>query len=278
MVTGARGQLGGHVLRRAPDALALGSAELDITDAAAVAEVIEPGDVVLNCAAYTAVDRAESEIEAAFAVNEQGPLALAAACAAVGARLIHVSTDYVFAGDASTPYAPTAKTAPINVYGRSKLAGEVAVRAALPGAQIVRTAWVYSGVGSDFVATMLRKECAGDTVRVVADSVGSPTYAGDLAAGLVELVGRPDAPTLLHTTGGGTATWYDLARAVFDGVGADPARVQPCARVDYPTPAARPAYSVLSGQAWAAAGLTPLRPWPQALAAALATVAEAAHS
>ncbi|WP_160097609.1 dTDP-4-dehydrorhamnose reductase [Rhodococcus sp. T7] len=274
LVTGARGQLGGHLLRRAEargiPARGVGSDELDITDRDAVLAQVEAGSVVINCAAYTAVDAAESDEDTARAVNEDGPANLAAACARVGARLIHVSTDYVFAGDGDTPYEVDVPTGPATAYGRTKLAGERAVHAALPSAHVVRTAWVYSGVGSDFVSTMRRLERERDTVDVVDDQVGSPTFAGDLADALLELAGRSDidAP-VLHATNSGRASWFDLARAVFEEAGADPRRVHPCTSAQFVRPAPRPAYSVLSGRAWADAGLTPLRPWRDALRAAL---------
>lgn len=274
MVTGAGGQLGQELLRRAPDAHALGRRDLDITDAAAVAAAIEPGDVVINCAAFTAVDRAESEVAAAFAGNETGPAVLAAACARVGARLIQLSTDYVFAGVHDRPYETIDPTGPVSVYGQSKLAGEQAVLKLAPDAHVVRTAWVYAGRGSDFVATMVRLERERDTVNVVDDQLGAPTYAADLAAGLLELAGRPDAPRVLHATNAGEATWFDLARAVFEGVGADPARVRPCDSSAFPRPARRPAYSVLSHRAWDDAGLTPLRPWRVALEDALSRLSD----
>ncbi|EHI46507.1 dTDP-4-dehydrorhamnose reductase [Rhodococcus opacus PD630] len=274
LVTGARGQLGGHLLRRAEatgiPARGVGSDELDITDADAVNAQVEGGSVVINCAAYTAVDAAESDEDTARAVNELGPANLAAACARVGARLIHVSTDYVFAGQGDTPYEVDAPTGPATSYGRTKLAGERAVHAALPSAHVVRTAWVYTGVGSDFVSTMLRLERERDTVDVVDDQVGSPTFAGDLAGALLELAGRSDVDApVLHATNSGRASWFDLARAVFEEAGADPQRVRPCTSAQFVRPAPRPAFSVLSGRAWADVGLTPLRPWRDALHAAL---------
>lgn len=276
LVTGARGQLGTQLLRRGAtlglDVVGLGSGELDITDPDAVAAAVRPGSVVLNCAAYTAVDAAESDEPAATRVNVDGPRTLAEATARVGARLVHVSTDYVFAGDATVPYEPDAPTGPRTVYGRTKLAGERAVLAADPAAVVVRTAWVYTGTGSDFVATMLRLQRERDHVDVVDDQVGSPTFAGDLAAGLLELAGRDAVGGVLHATNSGQASWFDLARAVFAAVGADPERVRPCGTAQFPRPAPRPAYSVLSPAAWAAAGLTPLRPWRAALEAALAEV------
>ncbi|MFE1595880.1 dTDP-4-dehydrorhamnose reductase [Nocardia sp. NPDC058705] len=267
IVTGARGLLGRQILRLAPEARGFGRAELDITDRAAVDAVLTPGAVVINCAAYTAVDAAETDVEAAYAANATGPAVLAAACVDAGARLIHVSTDYVFPGNADTPYEPGDPTGPHTVYGQSKLTGERAVLEL--GAQVARTAWVYSGVEGDFVATMRRLEAERDTVTVVNDQLGSPTSAADLAAALLELSARPDTPRVLHATNSGTATWFDLAAAVFTDLGADPTRVLPCASTEFPRPAPRPAYSVLSPAAWDAAGLTPLRPWRIALTDAL---------
>ncbi|WP_327141857.1 dTDP-4-dehydrorhamnose reductase [Nocardia sp. NBC_01327] len=289
VVTGARGQLGRALLRLAPDARGYGRDELDITDLEAVRAVLNPGDVVLNCAAYTAVDQAETDVDAAFAVNASGPAVLAAVCAAIGADLVHVSTDYIFPGSADRPYEPNDLAGPTTVYGRSKLAGEQAVLDLAPDSRIVRTAWVYTGAGSDFVATMRRLERERDTVTVVADQIGSPTYAPDLAAGLVELAGRlPDStrfdsseapgrrpiPRILHATNAGQASWFELARAVFAGIGADPERVLPCSTADFPRPAPRPAYSVLSGKTWVSAGLSPLREWERALDDALTSISD----
>jgi dTDP-4-dehydrorhamnose reductase len=247
------------------------SADLDITDFEAVRSAVQPGDVVINCAAYTAVDAAETDEENAARVNETGPAVLGRACAEVGARVIHVSTDYVFAGDASVPYEPDDPTAPRTAYGRTKLAGEVALHRELPSATVVRTAWVYTGSGSDFVATMLRLERERDTVDVVNDQLGSPTYSADLADALLELALHPGpVPPVVHATNSGSATWFDLARAVFSAVGSDPERVRPCSSAQFVRPAPRPAYSVLSPASWTGAGLTPLRDWKDALAAALA--------
>ncbi|WP_067848676.1 dTDP-4-dehydrorhamnose reductase [Nocardia lijiangensis] len=269
VVTGASGQVGRELLRLAPSARGYRRADLDITDADAVRAVIASGDVVLNCAAYTAVDKAESEPDAAFAGNETGPAVLAAACARAGARLIHLSTDYVFPGTQRAPYDTDDPTGPATVYGRSKLAGERAVLDSAAHAHVVRTAWVYAGRDGDFVATMLRLERERETVDVVNDQIGSPTYAADLAAGLLELVARPDAPRLLHATNAGVASWFDLARAVFEEVDADPERVRPCDSTAFPRPARRPAYSVLSDRSWVTAGLAPLREWRIALRHAL---------
>ncbi len=274
IVTGAHGQLGRQLLHRGGaagiDIVGYGAAELDITEADATQRLVEVGSIVINCAAYTAVDKAESDVAGAEAGNVVGPRTLAAACARKRARLIHISTDYVFAGDAEQPYETDAEPAPRTVYGRTKLAGERAVHEELPSAQIVRTAWVYTGAGNDFVATMQRLESERDTLDVVDDQIGSPTFAGDLAGGLLELAAHPDAARVLHLTNGGQASWFELARAVFESIGADPERVRPCGSSQFARPAPRPAYSVLSNRAWVAAGLTPLQPWRAGLAAALA--------
>jgi dTDP-4-dehydrorhamnose reductase len=276
LVTGAGGQLASHVveLLGADEVVALGRADLDITDALAVRRAIDSNrpDVVVNTAAYTAVDAAEEDELAAAAVNHLGAENLARALAHAGTgRLVHVSTDYVFAGDASEPYDVDAPVGPTGAYGRTKLAGEEAVLSALSGrACVVRTAWVYGGPGPNFVDTMLRLEKERDTVDVVADQVGSPTYARDLAAALIEL-GRQDPlpAALLHFANAGQASWFDLARETFRLAGADPERVRPTDTASFPRPAQRPAWSVLSARAWVEAGLTPPRPWQEALADAL---------
>ncbi|GAA2020563.1 dTDP-4-dehydrorhamnose reductase [Nakamurella flavida] len=286
LVTGARGQLGSDLVLQASGAglavVAFGSADLDITDAAAVdaalgafADGLPAGGrgVVVNAAAYTAVDNAEDDSERAYRVNETGSANLARSAAARGLGLVHVSTDYVFPGDATTPYEVDAPTGPRSVYGASKLAGEKAVLAAHPDAHVVRTAWVYGAAGNNFVKTMARLEAARPNISVVDDQVGSPTYSADLAAGLLELATRPAGTVpggVLHLTGGGHTTWCGFARAVFAELGADPTRVGAIASADYPQKAHRPAYSVLSPAAWTAAGLTPLRPWDAALSVALA--------
>ncbi|MFL0277301.1 dTDP-4-dehydrorhamnose reductase [Mycobacterium sp. SMC-19] len=281
VITGAGGQVGTFLAKRAAEAghdvLALTSAQCDITKAAAVDAVdLRPGDVLINCAAYTNVDAAEQDAERAHAVNATGPGHLAAASARAGARLIHISTDYVFDGDfggaAPRPYEPGEATRPLSVYGRTKLAGENAVLAASPDALVVRTAWVYTGAagGSDFVAVM-RERAAGDAdVEVVDDQIGSPTYVGDLVDALLALAAAPPSARVLHAANAGAASRYEQARAVFAAVGADPDRVRPVSSAAHPRPAARPAYSALSGAESARAGLTPLRRWSDALSAAVA--------
>lgn len=276
VIPGAGGMLGRclSALARGQgrDVLALTSAEWDITDPAAAQRFVEPGDVVINCAAYTKVDAAETEADRAHAVNAEGPGHIARACARVGARLVHVSTDYVFSGAQRTPYEIDDETDPVSVYGRTKLAGESAVLSALPEAQIVRTAWVYEGGdGTDFVAVMRRLAAGDDSVEVVADQIGSPTYVGDLAAALLEVADGAVREPVLHAANEGEASRYDQARAVFEAVGADPTRVRPVGTDRHPRPAPRPPYSALSGRRSAAAGLTPLRPWRDALQHALAS-------
>ena len=273
LVPGGRGQLGRDVAAlatvRGHEVSAPGSGELDVTDARAVnaaVAAVGAGGVVINCAAYTKVDDAETETDAAAAGNETGPRLLARACSTAGVRMLHLSTDYVFAGAADAPYEPDDVTGPRSVYGRTKLAGERAVLAELPGAQVVRTAWVYGAHGGNFVTTMTRLEAERDTVDVVDDQHGSPTWTADLAAGLLELTERPGLPGgVLHATNSGATTWFGLARAVFAELGADPERVRPTTTAAFPRPAPRPGFSVLSDRAWRAAGLTPLPGWRDAL-------------
>jgi len=283
VIAGAGGQLGGYLSSLAADqgreVLAHSSSQWDITDPAAAERIVQRGDVVINCAAYTDVDGAETDEAGAFAVNEAGPGHIARACARAGAQLIHVSTDYVFGGNfegdfggaAPRPYEPSDQTAPQGVYARSKAAGEQAVLAALPEAVVVRTAWVYTGgAGKDFVAVMRRLAAGDGPVDVVDDQIGSPTYVGDLAAALLQTVdGRVPGP-ILHAANEGAVSRFEQARAVFEECGADPARVRPVGTDRFPRPAPRPAYSALSGGQSAAAGLRPLRPWRPALVAALA--------
>ena len=279
VITGAGGQVGTALAaianRQGRDVLALTSAQWDITDASVAERIIERDDVVINCAAYTDVDGAESDEPAAYAVNATGPEHLARACARAGARLVHISTDYVFSGFADgsppRPYEPDDPAEPLNVYGRSKRAGELAVLAASPEATVVRTAWVYTGAGGkDFVAVMRRLAAGAGTVDVVDDQTGSPTYAPDLAEALLEVADGRVRSRLLHAANSGAVTRFEQARAVFEGVGADPQRVRPVSSDRHPRPARRPAYSALSGRQSAEAGLSPLRAWRDALAQALA--------
>lgn len=272
LVTGAGGQLGRALIASAPDGVALvamTSAELDIADAEGVAAQVARGgfDWLLNAAAYTAVDQAESDAGRAAAVNDRGVANLVAAAAVSGARLAHVSTDFVFAGDASRPYAVDAPTAPLGVYGATKLAGERHLR---PGDLCVRTAWVYAAEGRNFVRTMLRLMAEREQLGVVADQVGSPTSAADLADALWRLV-LDGAGGMHHFTNSGVASWYDFAVAIRDEAEAlgllsgTAARVVPIASADYPTPARRPAFSVLETSKTTAALGGPAPHWRHAL-------------
>ena len=271
LVTGAGGMLGADLVAAlgGRELTALTRADLDVTDPQACRAAVTGHDLVVNAAAWTGVDDAQTHEPAAFAVNAVGASHLAAACAAAGARMLQVSTDYVFGGDATTPYAEDAPTGPRSAYGRTKLAGEWAVRAALPDRSwVVRTAWLYGAHGPNFVATMRRLERERDTVSVVDDQIGQPTWTVDLADQIIALVDA-DAPAgTYHGTSSGSTTWFGLARAVFELAGADPARVLPTTTAQFPRPAPRPAWSVLGHQAWAAAGIAPMRAWDQALRAA----------
>jgi dTDP-4-dehydrorhamnose reductase len=272
LITGASGMLGQdlqHALRDA-SVTALGRAELDITDADAVDAAVAGHDVVINSAAYTKVDDAETHEAEAYAVNATGPELLARAAVRHGAKLVTVSTDYVFDGNGTAPYAEDAPTDPINAYGRTKAAGEALVRAIAPDSSyVVRTAWIYGQHGPNFAATMLRLAASHDTVSVVTDQVGQPTWTGDLAARIVELV-ESDAPAgTYHGTNAGQGSWFDFTRAIYRELGLDPERVLPTDSTAFVRPAPRPAYSVLGHDGWERAGLEPMRDWHDALAAAV---------
>ncbi|HWA02332.1 MAG TPA: dTDP-4-dehydrorhamnose reductase [Rhizomicrobium sp.] len=274
LVAGGEGQLGRALQAAAPpeaEIHAPARALCDITDAAALAAwfgKIRPA-VVFNAAAYTAVDAAESDEAAAERVNAEGAGLLARMCAEHGARLVHVSTDFVFDGRAGTPYAPDDAPNPLNAYGRTKLKGEEAVASAAPGALVVRTAWVYAARGRNFVHTMLRVMRERGEVRVVADQIGTPTHARNLARALWDLSGR-GASGCYHFTDSGVASWYDFAAAIAEEAAAagllkSRAAVVPIASRDYPAPARRPPFSVLDkSKTWAALGTTGQH-WREAL-------------
>ncbi|WTX25327.1 dTDP-4-dehydrorhamnose reductase [Streptomyces sp. NBC_00656] len=276
LVTGAAGMLGQDLVAALAHedvtAVAADRTALDIADPGRVREMFaahRPA-VVVNCAAWTAVDDAESREDAALRINGTGPAVLAAACREHGAVLLHVSTDYVFAGDAALPYPEDAPTAPRSAYGRTKLAGERAVLETLPDTgYVVRTAWLYGAGGANFVRTMIRLEGIKDTLDVVDDQRGQPTWTVDLAARLVRLGQAAldgTAPAgVYHGTSAGGTTWCGFTREIFRLLGADPARVRPTTSDAYPRPAPRPAYSVLAHHRFAAAGIEPIRDWRAAL-------------
>ncbi|WP_067455978.1 dTDP-4-dehydrorhamnose reductase [Actinomadura macra] len=269
LVTGAGGMLGADLVARLDDVVAPKRDELDITDAAAVREALRRHRplVVVNCAAWTAVDDAETHEDEALAVNGTALEAITAGCEEIGARLVHLSTDYVFDGTAEAPYPEGAPTGPINAYGRTKLAGERAVLGYGRG-YVVRTAWLYGAHGNNFVRTMVRLAAERETVEVVDDQAGQPTWSGDLADRIIALAGSGAPAGVYHGTNGGWTSWYGLAREVFALLGLAPDRVRPTTSDRFVRPAPRPASSVLGHERWAEAGLTPMRDWRQALHAA----------
>ena len=279
LVTGAGGMLGTDLVAalaaRGEPVVGMDRASLDVTDAAAVTEAIAGSrpDVVVNCAAWTAVDDAEKSEARALAVNAGGAANLAAGCAALGSRLVQLSTDYVFAGDAGRPYAEDDVPAPRTAYGRTKLAGERAVLDRLPGsAHVVRTAWLYGAHGPSFVRTMIKLQDQRPAVEVVDDQHGQPTWTVDVAAQIIALVHSAAVPGVYHATSSGQTTWFGLAREIFSLLGADPARVRPIPSSALPRPAPRPAYSVLGHRAWTQIrepGVPPIAEWRKSLRRAL---------
>jgi dTDP-4-dehydrorhamnose reductase len=243
-------RLAGHVRLVAPS-----SVELPLTAPSQLVQWIHtyrPHGVV-NAAAYTRVDDAEREPLLAQAINAEAPGAMAAACRDVGARFVHLSTDYVFDGCGTMPYRPDAVTNPLNVYGASKRDGEAHVLAAYPSSVVVRTAWVHSGGGTNFVGTAVQRLLTGQTMRVVEDQVGTPTHADTVAAAVTRLLQRPEVGGMQHLTDAGAASWYDVACCVLDvlrdaGHAPAGARVEPCGSADFPRPAVRPRVSLLDCQ------------------------------
>ncbi|MEO7546217.1 MAG: dTDP-4-dehydrorhamnose reductase [Terrimesophilobacter sp.] len=274
LITGATGMLGRdiqHALAGKP-VTALGRADLDVTDTDAVERAVAGHDVVINCAAYTKVDDAETDEDAAFAVNATGPANLARAAATHGARLVQVSTDYVFDGAATEPYAENAPRHPISAYGRTKAQGEVLALTLNPGATyVVRTAWTYGEHGPNFAKTMLKLATTHDTVSVVNDQHGQPTWTMDVAQQIVHMLEKGLTPGIYHATSSGQTTWFEFTKEIFRAVGLDPERVTPTTSAAFVRPAPRPASSVLGHDSWQRGGMEPLRDWREALAAAAAS-------
>ena len=277
LVTGANGQLGSELValyaaRSGDDVRGIDLPDVDITSSDSVAEVFSSfsPDVVINCAAWTAVDAAEENEAGALAVNGEGPRVLARACSDAGAWLVQISTDYVFSGKATSPYEEDATPDPRSAYGRTKLVGEQAAIEELPDAHyIVRTAWLYGHQGSNFVKTMLRLESERETIDVVDDQVGQPTYAADLAAQIVALLDARPAAGTFHGTNSGEVSWHGFTQEIFQLIGADPARVIAVTSEQFVRPAPRPAYSVLGHRRWAEVGLPEMRDWREAIAEAM---------
>ena len=251
-MAGAGGMLGTDVVDvlrgSGEDVVPLTRSELDIRDLDACLEILDGFEVVVNAAGWTDVDAAEAHEAEAFAVNASGAANVARACQEHAAVVVHVSTDYVFDGQATSPYAENAPMDPLNAYGRTKAAGEWAVRALCLEAHVVRTAWLYGAHGSNFVRTMLRLAGERDVVQVVSDQRGQPTWTRDLAVYIRDIVLHEHPAGVHHGTSSGEATWFDLAREAFILAGLDPARVKPVSAASFRRPAARPTYSVLENR------------------------------
>jgi len=273
LVVGADGQLGRCMTEllegKSTSYVAMDHHQLDITDAVAVERVIEDlkPTIVLNAAAWTAVDDAEEHEADALLVNAHGPVNLALSSSSIGARLIHISTDYVFDGQANTPYTVNSPTQPMNAYGRTKLAGEKAVlESGDRNNCVVRTAWLYSEHGKNFAKTMAVRALRGEPVRVVNDQLGQPTSAHDLAQLIWSLSQLERMPSIAHGTNAGEATWFQFAQEIYSLLGADPALVSPVDTSAFPTIAKRPAYSVLDHADFTPWGLRPMQKWQVGLA------------
>lgn len=268
LITGGRGMFGTDLRElleaRGDEVVAAGSAECDIRSLDTVREKMRDFDVVVNAAAWTAVDNAETHEPEAFSINATGAHNVALIAAETGTRMVHISTDYVFDGTATEPYEPQHPQSPRTAYGRTKAAGEWAIRAANPDALIVRTAWLYGAHGPNFVSTMLRLAEERDTLSVVDDQVGQPTWTRDLAELVIRLVATNAPGGYHHGTSSGRTSWCGFTREIFRLTGRDPGRVTACTTADFPRPAARPAYSVL------AHGADAIGPWEERLAAYLA--------
>ena len=253
LVTGSNGQLGSELQSLAPAHdetcrfFFTDVAELDITDRQAVYSFVEQNriSVIVNCAAFTAVDKAESEPERCNMLNHIAPGYLAEAIASVGGTMIQISTDYVFDGTSCKPYKEEDITNPQTVYGRTKLAGEESVIRTCAGSMVIRTAWLYSTYGNNFVKTMLRLGKERDKLGVVADQIGTPTYARDLAKAILTVIEKGIKPGVYHFTNEGTCSWYDFTKAIHRMEGIEDCEVSPIHTEDYPVPAKRPHYSVL---------------------------------
>ena len=276
LVTGSAGMLGQDLLEviraHGDEVTGVDRDDVDITDPMATAALAAGYDVVVNCAAYTAVDRAEEDEAPAFGVNAVGAANVARSAHAAGARMVQISTDYVFDGGAHVPYPPDAPIDPRSAYGRTKAAGEWAVRAECPEHLIVRTAWLYGAHGPCFPKTIARAARERGTLDVVADQVGQPTWTVDLAGLVVRLVVAGAPSGTYHGTASGQTSWHGFARAVVGAAGLDPEIVRPTTSADFVRPAARPAYSVLAHDSVLTAGVAPIGPWDERWALAASTV------
>jgi dTDP-4-dehydrorhamnose reductase len=268
IVVGANGMLGQDLVAQLGDrnVTALDKSVCDVTDINSVWENIHDVDVVVNCAAYTAVDDAETNQDLAFQINAKGPENLAKACQEIDSILVHISTDYVFAGDAKSPYTENETGNPKSIYGASKWAGEEAVRSFIPeNHYIIRTAWLYGKNGNNFGKTILKLASSNDELKVVDDQLGQPTWTKDLANKIIELVETKAPFGNYHGTSSGQVTWYGLARSLFKLSKLDPERIKPVTTEFFPRPAPRPSYSVLGHETFEGTGVKPIRNWHDAL-------------
>jgi dTDP-4-dehydrorhamnose reductase len=283
LITGASGQLGlalqEELMQRGIDFVGANSSELDITKPLIVNQMVDliKPNVMINAAAWTDVDGAESNESAAYSVNSLGPQNLAVAASKAGAQLVQISTDYVFSGDASSPWSEKAPHNPQSVYGATKREGENSVLTTLPlNSYVVRTAWLYSSTGKNFAKTMANLALnEKGQVKVVNDQIGQPTFAGDLAKQIVELVLSEAPAGIYHGTNSGQETWFEFAQAIFSIAGADVSRVIPVSTTEFPRPAKRPAYSVLGHDAWTRTSVPAMRNWKIALEEAMPAIISA---
>jgi dTDP-4-dehydrorhamnose reductase len=278
VITGANGQLGQDLVRKLStdhEVYGFGRRELDVTNLQQAHQVLDQvrPDVVINAAAYTAVDRAETEIDEAYAVNAFGARNLAMASERLGAKYCYISTDYVFDGQGRTPYREYDSTNPQSIYGKSKRAGEELVTSFSTRHFIVRTSWLYGAYGQNFIKTMLKLGKQGKRLTVVNDQVGSPTYTVDLVGFIMELI-QTEKYGIYHASNKGSCSWYEFAKAIFEEAGMD-VDLHPCTTEEFPRPAPRPAYSVMDHMSIRINGLTELRPWRNALKAFLLEIGEA---
>jgi dTDP-4-dehydrorhamnose reductase len=283
LITGASGQLGialqGELASRGIEFVAANLSDLDITKPLIVNQLVDfiKPNVIINAAAWTDVDGAETNESAAYSVNSLGPQNLAIAANKAGARLVQISTDYVFSGDGSSPWSENAAYNPQSVYGSTKCEGEKFVLTSLPlNSYVVRTAWLYSPKGKNFAKTLTNLALNNEgEVRVVNDQIGQPTLAGDLAKQIVDLVLSDATVGIYHGTNSGQATWFEFAQEIFSIAGADISRVIPVSTLEFPRPARRPAYSVLGHDAWAGTSVPPMRNWKIALEEAIPAIISA---
>ena len=277
LIAGANGQLGRCLQKtldsRGIDFVALSRADLDVTNIGQLKKLVNSTkpDVVINAAAYTNVEQAEIDSDEAYKVNQLSAANLAVASRSVNAKLVHFSTDYVFAGNGNSPWQVNDLTEPLSIYGKSKLAGELEILKEYPEKSlIIRTAWLYSPYGKNFYKTMLTKALnGGESVRVVNDQQGQPTSAFDLAELTVNAVTKNVTSGVFHGTNAGSCSWFEFAKYIFEIVGADPARVTPVLSSEFATKVQRPKYSVLDNQKWSEFGVVPLGPWKDSVQKAL---------